>query len=320
MRVQGELGTPMSLTSRPGDWQCPNQSCVNSVKMVFARKTECPKCGHPKPSSGGDGGGHFGGHGLPSPRSGMPFGGHGLPGLVSPRPASIVQLAPQFKPAPQPGRGISESPGEPHEREEDWQCSNVNCINHTRLVFGKHSACPSCGASKNADRAGDWQCPNIQCPNHRNSVFAKHLVCPKCRTPRPQRGRIGSPMPMLMRTPMAMPTPAMNYGPAPPMRMPSGGPAGQIQSNDWQCPNIGCLNHVKFVFGKYTECPKCGAPKGAGKGAARPNPNDWQCPNQGCLNHIKLVFAKNDQCPKCGEARPENGSRERSRSPHGVFS
>ena len=33
---------------KPGDWACP--SCDYNV---FARKTECPKCGEPKPGGGG---------------------------------------------------------------------------------------------------------------------------------------------------------------------------------------------------------------------------------------------------------------------------
>lgn len=29
----------------PGDWQCPNPSCMNSRTMVFAKHATCPKCG-----------------------------------------------------------------------------------------------------------------------------------------------------------------------------------------------------------------------------------------------------------------------------------
>ncbi|CAJ1358774.1 unnamed protein product [Effrenium voratum] len=30
----------------------------------------------------------------------------------------------------------------------DWQCPNTECINNTKMVFGKHSSCPSCGTAR----------------------------------------------------------------------------------------------------------------------------------------------------------------------------
>merc|ERR1719491_1314473 len=68
-------GPPQSGPSnggRPGDWNCPNQQCVNSFKGVFARHATCPKCGIPKPAGGGCGGAYVGYS--PSP---MRFGGGG---------------------------------------------------------------------------------------------------------------------------------------------------------------------------------------------------------------------------------------------------
>ena len=39
--------------SREGDWQCPNPSCVNnSGPLCYAFRTECNKCGAPKPADG----------------------------------------------------------------------------------------------------------------------------------------------------------------------------------------------------------------------------------------------------------------------------
>ena len=64
--------------------------------------------------------------------------------------------------------------------EGDWQCPNVECINHTKYVFGKHASCPSCGQPRNPKTVGDWLCPNPSCVNSRNSVFGKHQSCPKC--------------------------------------------------------------------------------------------------------------------------------------------
>jgi len=91
---------------------------------------------------------------------------------------------------------------------------------------------------------------------------------------------------------------------------------------DWQCPNTGCVNHTKMVFGTKTSCPKCGATPGDAAFAEGPGlgyeqsgreslhglqggdmPGDWACPNADCINSKKLVFGKNDACPKCGTAR-----------------
>eukprot|EP00747_Dinoflagellata_sp_TGD_P092668 gnl/TRDRNA2_/TRDRNA2_165490_c4_seq3.p1 gnl/TRDRNA2_/TRDRNA2_165490_c4~~gnl/TRDRNA2_/TRDRNA2_165490_c4_seq3.p1 ORF type:complete len:285 (-),score=21.01 gnl/TRDRNA2_/TRDRNA2_165490_c4_seq3:56-841(-) len=33
------------------DWQCPNSSCINHMRLVFQRHTSCPQCGEEKPSA-----------------------------------------------------------------------------------------------------------------------------------------------------------------------------------------------------------------------------------------------------------------------------
>ena len=33
------------------DWQCPDSRCINHIRLVFTRKTICPKCGTPKPTA-----------------------------------------------------------------------------------------------------------------------------------------------------------------------------------------------------------------------------------------------------------------------------
>ena len=45
-------GLPGGL-SRPGDWQCPNEACVNHKRLVFAKKDQCPQCGSARPGRGG---------------------------------------------------------------------------------------------------------------------------------------------------------------------------------------------------------------------------------------------------------------------------
>lgn len=233
----------------------------------------------------------------------------------------MPQYAPvQYAPAPQyaPARKAV-APGE--ARPDDWQCSNTDCINHTKLVFGRHDSCPSCGAAKDAKKEGDWQCPNPNCQNHRSNVFASKTHCPKCYAPRPC-GRHGvqqtgymppmqqmQPMHIQMHAPMHTPRAAMV-----PMFVGKGG-GGKGKSGaagDWKCPDTNCINHTKLVFGRHESCPKCGCQKPE-PGQAQARAGDWQCPNEECLNHTKMVFGTKDSCPKCGAANPDG--RVRSRSP-----
>merc|ERR1719414_2335956 len=37
--------------ARPGDWFCPNPSCINATRGVFAKNETCPKCGTEKEAS-----------------------------------------------------------------------------------------------------------------------------------------------------------------------------------------------------------------------------------------------------------------------------
>lgn len=203
--------------------------------------------------------------------------------------------------------------------DNDWLCPNEECINHTKYVFGKRASCPACGTARDAKRVGDWLCPNQSCVNSKNCVFASKSSCPRCGTPKPAVGRSAARgmQPMRgMQTPMRGSHPyqaaaapwARNNTQYSPMPLASSATGG-----DWQCPNGGCINHVKGVFAKNASCPKCGSQKpmlmpmhahggaSAGRGGA---PGDWQCPNPGCLNHTKMVFGKNETCPKCGSEKP----------------
>lgn len=186
----------------------------------------------------------------------------------------------------------------------DWMCPNVNCINNSKLVFGRHPSCPRCGTARNAKQPGDWVCPNQSCINSKNTVFASKPTCPKCGHPRPG----------------TIPQAALGYfgfnGDGTPMmrQMVQMGQVGQMrqgQPSDWQCPNSICVNHSKMVFGKNSSCPKCGSPKPAGGsiggsfgGLVSGQPGDWQCPNASCQNNTKMVFAKHTSCPKCGSPKP----------------
>jgi len=194
---------------QPGDWLCPNTSCVNQKNTVFASKTRCPKCGSSRPGSvavpamaqvqngygGGKGGGYAGG--WAAPIDPMSYGGGcgGCGGC---------------------GGGGMGNPG-------DWQCPNSSCLNHSKMVFGKHDSCPKCGSPKGppvmwqgggggggggggfgaggfglgggfgAGNPGDWRCPNPECKNHRNNVFAKHSNCPSCGSEKPLGGGAAVP-------------------------------------------------------------------------------------------------------------------------------
>mmetsp|Transcript_4521 Transcript_4521/g.9090 ORF Transcript_4521/g.9090 Transcript_4521/m.9090 type:complete len:313 (-) Transcript_4521:77-1015(-) len=303
-----------------GDWQCPNEQCINHTKMVFASKTTCPKCGASKDD----------------PPMDMGFMGMGMDsmGMDGPRAEKGMQGG---------------------DMPDDWQCPNQTCINHTKMVFGKRTSCPSCGTARNATRPGDWQCPNQQCVNNRNTVFGSKLTCPKCGTPRPggggappARGGAMGPGPGALPGVAALQNMRHQLPPAvqgalnalPPQIQSllgladnggcgggggGGGHGGQM--GDWQCPNVQCMNNRKMVFAKNASCPKCGSAKpapgkggGGGKGkggGGGTDPGDWECPNPECLNSRNKVFAKHSNCPKCGSEKPDDGFlRARSRSPY----
>lgn len=120
----------------------------------------------------------------------------------------------------------------------------------------------------------------------------------------------------------------------------------RARAPDWQCPNPGCVNHSRMVFGSKMACPQCGMPKPedspgvklqeqlfqpvsqvsqarqvnqeaayAGLYGAKgdsaygvgPPEGDWQCPNSGCVNSRNMVFGSKTSCPRCGTPRPTLG-------------
>lgn len=208
---------------QPGDWQCPDFKCQNHTRTVFASKSSCPRCGAARPGSGGgrvsygsrdrDEGRHYESRNPEAAAAafattllqGLKSGGRSIPGLAEMAEMVLSQLggdshrgrssshqgASSYHAAPPPSGG---APG-------DWLCPTPDCVNSRKMVFGKHSSCPKCGAEKPipgqrtyTTQPGDWKCPNGNCQNSRNGVFAKHDSCPKCFTPKPgsrSRGREG---------------------------------------------------------------------------------------------------------------------------------
>jgi len=286
---------------RAPDWSCPNVSCVNSTKMVFGSKANCPKCGSGQPGAEGSYGG---------------CGGCGGYGAVPVQP-DYSSLGAAGGPVPQ--RGMQGG-----DMDTDWSCSKTDCINHTKMVFGKKASCPSCGTARHAKNPGDWTCPNDSCVNSRNTVFGSKQSCPKCGTPKPASFRNGG-----IRTAVVIQAqPAMQYyqprqggggygAPAPPMyHYPAAPPVNTSQNGDWECPDVSCINHRKLVFGKNETCPKCNSAKPAQRGRGAKD-GDWPCPNTDCKNNRNNVFGKHESCPQCGEAKPAEyqNARGRSRSP-----
>lgn len=222
---------------------------------------------------------------------------------------------------------------------EDWQCPNTDCMNHTKMVFGKKSSCPKCGTARNAKQAGDWQCPNTQCLNHKNTVFAKKSSCPKCGAPRPGCYPDSARFPQVAVQQPGIPSVAIHphllqqavvrllqsqtqqqqlQQQLQHLQQPRGGSSGH--PGDWRCPNPSCMNSTRMVFAKHMTCPQCGSAKSSGsKGNSKGNAGDWQCPDPTCKNHRNNVFAKHSSCPACGSERPDGDAsvrHDRSRSPH----
>lgn len=168
--VQGRAGTlpqavmmnqmaqhSAGVSGNPGDWKCPNASCQNNTRMVFAKNMSCPKCGMQKPTTptagrmGGNAGmgmGMIGGTNmnmqamqamqtlqalgmLPAGLMGA-MGGNTMPGAMGGNMGAAMQT-----------KGRGSMPG-------DWNCPNTDCQNHRNKVFAKHAQCPNCGSEKPA--------------------------------------------------------------------------------------------------------------------------------------------------------------------------
>eukprot|EP00927_Polykrikos_kofoidii_P072416 TRINITY_DN68532_c0_g1_i1.p1 TRINITY_DN68532_c0_g1~~TRINITY_DN68532_c0_g1_i1.p1 ORF type:complete len:296 (-),score=44.76 TRINITY_DN68532_c0_g1_i1:154-978(-) len=169
----------------PGDWACPNAACINAKNTVFASKAVCPRCGSARPGRNQGGGG---------------FRGGCAPAIVPHMPFSAMQrtLVPHFATAPHFAAALQNIQAMiPAAQNGDWKCPDVSCVNNKNMVFGRHTACPRCGAQKAAAQGkgnpGDWKCPKEECINHKNKVFAKHDSCPSCGTAKNDFARSRSP-------------------------------------------------------------------------------------------------------------------------------
>ena len=120
------------------DWQCPDSRCINHTRLVFTRKTNCPKCGTPKPSAT-----------LWAAASG--------PGFTTPTGVLFLSLnkvaAPVASMVKVASLAAAAAAGDvpialQHATRDDWQCPTKDCRNHSRLVFGRHLACPICHAPR----------------------------------------------------------------------------------------------------------------------------------------------------------------------------
>jgi len=198
-------GTAKNAKS-PGDWQCPNETCVNNKHTVFNSKLSCPKCGTPRPGGGkAQTGPQWGGGAAMAAFQGG-FQGGNMSALQQQAAAIMAQMMQGggVKINWAGGAGIAQGGASPN----DWLCPTPGCVNNKHMVYGKHPACPKCGAVKPAnpvtagntagDNPNDWHCPNAACVNHKNKVYAKHANCPKCFSANPNgagsaRGRSRSP-------------------------------------------------------------------------------------------------------------------------------
>merc|ERR1719223_2558178 len=121
----------------------------------------------------------------------------------------------------------------------DWQCPNIFCINHTRMVFAKFTACPKCCAAKEAGRPGDWVCPNGTCLNNKNAVFGTKMACPRCGLHRPgSSGGLPSVNASHGGKGFGKGNPALTFGFGMFGQVNPAGLAGN--PGDWQCPNESC--------------------------------------------------------------------------------
>lgn len=257
---------------RPGDWCCPNPQCVNHQNTVYSTKTQCTRCGAPRP----------------------PLNAKGT--AVPNELATMVGEQPAF--------GEQKS-----GRLGDWHCPNMSCKNFTdNVVYANKTNCPICGTEKPPPpegpppppkqpppaaapaapagppgqhirepipgaRPGDWHCPNEACKNHTgNVVYGSKSYCPLCGTDKP-----------VDAAPVAPPAPVHVTPPPPPVR------GVTPPSNIGGCSMGGCQGPVPGPV----QAPNA-------------RPGDWHCPNESCKNHTgNVVFGSKSFCPLCGMPKPE---------------
>jgi len=336
----------MAANSRVGDWQCPNNQCINHQQypqsFVYGSKVNCPKCGTGKSAT--------------------------RPGdWCCPNPGCVNHQNTVYGSKPNCSRCGAERPA--------LNARGMAMPNASPNIVGP----PDAGARPGgvpAPRVGDWHCPNPTCKNYKdNLVFASKDFCPICGTekPAPPPGAPGQPGPPVMHH-HAPPPPR---GGPPDLRSWGGGKGGggggfggggfggascggcgglgpggvsQPRPGDWHCSNATCKNHRdNVVYSSKSSCPICGTPKPqggglnapimpaprvmppppsapmmgmfggmshggppnggpGGKGKGRGQPGDWHCSNPTCKNHTdNVVYASKMVCPICSTPKPSTG-------------
>lgn len=275
---------------REGDWQCPNEGCINHVQFplsfVYGSKINCPKCGTGKSAQkAGD--------------------------WCCPNPQCMNHQNTVY--------GSKFNCNKCGAPKPDLNSRGTAVSNPTQFLFGDGMASfGKVAPSGPATRIGDWHCPNPGCKNHTdNVVYASKCVCPLCGTDKPPEPT--TPLPEMTLPPYV--AIAAGFG------LP-GRPGGcQTRPGDWHCPNPACKNHTEnVVFAGKEFCPICGTGKpaepmamptyslhmggfvtqGGRPGGRQARPGDWHCSNPTCKNHTEnIIFAGKDSCPICGMGRTD---------------
>lgn len=227
------------------------------------------------------------------------------------RRCGTARPAPGSLPAARPAAAAFAAESGKGMRPGDWNCPR--CGDH---VFAKNDSCRRCGSGKPDDdsamaamiaamfgqaaaaapaaggKPGDWNCPACG-----DLQFARNTACRRCGA--------ANPLGDLMAAASSARAPAPN---------------AELRPGDWICPR--CNDHV---FARNEACRRCSTPRpssaemaaqagsssrgGGGKGDSNMKPGDWRCPS--CKD---MQFARNSVCRMCNTPKPDEGSRERSRS------
>jgi len=282
------------ISSKKGDWICPNPSCQD---VQFERNVACRRCGTPKL--------------LGACQAGTPD----------------PQVWPHQAHLPIAGSGAVVAP-------QDWMCRECGDHQFARNLACRKCGAPKPKLSSNkiSSKMGDWICPNLNCQDvqFEKNISCRRCGTPKPpasqAVPRPM-ATTAAPLPTV-----GVAVQGLSHSGSPPVFQ--GCMAGRvapgcfphsytmstnkqiIKPGDWICPNPACRD---VQFGKNDVCRKCGTsrpPMSSNKQVFKAG--DWICPNSACND---VQFERNHVCRRCGEARPASfdggclASRARSRSP-----
>ncbi|KAK3281835.1 hypothetical protein CYMTET_10396 [Cymbomonas tetramitiformis] len=281
--------------TRPGDWECVE--C--GFSPIFASRSECFKCGAPRPSGAGDAS-RGNSQERYDPRSSrgqdMRPGDWECPGCgFAPLFASRRECFKCGEPKPDSAGG------------DDWGY-NQRDQRGDRGSWGQRGDRGSWGRQPET-RPGDWECPGCGF----FPLFSTKRECIKCGEPNPNPPSRGG-----------------NWGDdrrSEPSRWSRQDQTQEMRPGDWECPGCGFAP----IFASKRECFKCGEPRpagagqrddswgyeerdygGGGRGGSRDRggrgssdrqqetrPGDWECSSCG----FTPIFASKTECFKCGEPR-----------------